>query len=120
MPHFVVSYPDNKGDRMSEKGLKLDKGKQQWYAMPLVILKPLADVFTAGRKKYKLFNCLNPFDDSDERFWDAQMRHLEECQIDPLAKDKETGCYHAAQVAFNILLRLYNAKRRQDENNKNP
>jgi len=92
-----------------EKGLKYDTGKQGWYPMPLKILKPLADVFLAGEKKYKTFNCLNPFDDSDRRFFDAAMRHLEESQIDPLSKDEETGCYHLDQVAFNVLLRLYNA-----------
>lgn len=95
---------------MTEKGLKNDQNKQQWYPMPLVLLQPLADVFIAGEKKYKIFNCLKPFDDSDRRFYDALMRHLEVCQIDPLAIDEETGCYHLAQIAFNALLRLYNAK----------
>ena len=97
---------------MSEKGLKLDEGKQQWFAMPLVLLRPLADVFAAGEKKYALFNCLQPFDDPDRRFWDATMRHLEAYQIDPLSRDQETGCYHGAQAVFNILLRIYNAERK--------
>ena len=91
-------------------GLKDDHGKQAWYAMPLSILKPLADVFAAGEKKYATFNCLQPFDDPDRRFWDATMRHLEACQLDPLAKDEETGCYHAAQACFNLLMRIYNAE----------
>jgi hypothetical protein len=95
---------------MEKSGLKFDKGKQQWFAMPLVLLTPLADVFVAGEKKYEIFNCLQPFNDPDRRFWDATMRHLEASQIDPLAIDEETGCYHAAQAAFNILLRLHNAK----------
>lgn len=97
-------------------GLKYDEGKQQWYAMPLVLLKPLADVFSAGEKKYATFNCLEPFADSDRRFWNATIRHLESCQLDPLAIDPETGCYHAAQAAFNILLRIYNAKNKEDQN----
>jgi hypothetical protein len=101
------------------KGRKDDNGKQGWYPMPLVILTPLADVFLVGEKKYATFNCLNPFDDYDRRFWDATMRHLEACQLDPLARDEETGCYHAAQVAFNILLRLHNA-RKEKENNQEP
>jgi hypothetical protein len=95
----------------SEVGWKQDEGKQGWYPLPLVILKPLADVTIAGEKKYETFNLLNPFEDSDRRFWDATMRHLESCQIDALAKDDETGCYHAAQAAFNMLLRLHNALR---------
>jgi len=97
-------------------GQKWDKGKQQWFAMPLELLEPLADVFEAGvAKGYELFNCLNPFKDSDRRFWNATMRHLEACQIDPLAIDKDIKdkygleVYHSAQVAFNMLLRIRNA-----------
>lgn len=84
--------------------------------MPLSILEPLADVFRAGEFKYTTFNCLKPFDDPDRRFWDAAMRHLEACQIDPLAIDEEIygkygfKVYHAAQVCFNMLMRIYNAE----------
>lgn len=104
--------PENKPK--SEVGLKQDTGKQGWYPMPLTILRPLADVFLAGEAKYETFNCLQPFENHDRRFWDAAMRHMEECQLDPLAIDEETGCYHAAQVAFNTLLRLHNALREKD------
>lgn len=93
-----------------KEGLKDDAGKQPYYAMPLVVLRPLADVFAAGERKYEIFNCLSPFCEPDRRFWDATMRHLEACQIDPRAKDEETGCYHAAQAAFNILMRLHHCK----------
>lgn len=105
-------------------GLKHDTGKQGWYPLPLILLKPLADVFLAGEKEYSTFNCLQPFDNWNRRFWDATMRHLEESQLDPLAIDvgdelhPGTTCYHLAQVAFNALLRLHNAKREQEENNK--
>lgn len=93
-----------------DKGEKWDKGKFEWYNMPLELLKPLSEVFNAGvRKGYGAFNCLNPFDDSDRRFYNSLMRHLEACQIDPLAIDEETGCYHQAQVAFSALMRLRNA-----------
>ena len=105
----------------SEEGLKFDEGKQPYYAMPLEVLKPLADVFAAGEKKYATFNCLKPFKDANRRFYDGQMRHTEQCQLDPLAKDEETGCYHAAQVAFNTLMRLYHARKEaglQDELNR--
>jgi hypothetical protein len=92
------------------KGQKHDKGKQKWHALPLVILRPLADVMEAGARKYEKFNCLEPFDNYDERFWDATMRHLDACQLDPLAVDEETGCYHAAQACFGLLMRIYNAE----------
>ena len=103
------------------EGLKLDNDKQQWYALPLMILKPLADVFYAGENKYSIFNCLEPFSDSNRRFWDAAMRHLMECQIDPLAIDQEIfdnygiRVYHGAQVAFNMLLRIYNAENKHEK-----
>jgi len=97
-----------------EKGLKYDTGKQGWYPLPIVILKPLADVFLAGEKKYATFNCLKSFDEPERRFWDCHFRHLEACQIDPLARDQETGCYHAAQVAFNILMRLYHCQNKEN------
>ena len=42
---------------MMSEGQKLDTGKQQWHAMPLVLLKPLADTFNAGVLKYEKFNC---------------------------------------------------------------
>jgi hypothetical protein len=99
-----------------EMGLKHDTGKQRWHALPLVILEPLADVMQAGTVKYSKFNCLQPFNDSDERFYNGLMRHLEACQLDPLAIDHETGCYHAAQIAFNTLLRLYHARRESMSN----
>jgi hypothetical protein len=104
-------------DQAPAKGQKDDGGKQKWHAMPIVVLKPLADLFEAGRGKYGKFNCLKPFENPDERFWDATTRHLEGCQLDPLAKDEETGCYHAASAAFNILMRLYHCERGEQETN---
>jgi hypothetical protein len=98
-----------------EKGLKKDTGKQEWYAMPLEILEPLADLFRAGEQKYGTFNCLNPFDDPSRRFYNAAMRHMRDCQVDPLAKDPENGCYHGVQVAFNMLLRIYNCRKLKEK-----
>ena len=91
-------------------GMKLDKGKQPWFAMPLVMVEPLADVFRAGEAKYHTFNCMLPFDEPSRRFYDGMMRHITASQINPLEIDDETGCYHLAQVAFNALARLYHAK----------
>ena len=93
-----------------QPGLKHDQGKQHYYAMPLVMLAPLADVFRAGEIKYETFNILLPFDEPSRRFYDAMMRHAEASQIDPLARDEETGCYHLAAVAFNALARLHHAR----------
>jgi hypothetical protein len=98
---------------LMDKGQKHDDGKQAWFAMPMEVLIPLAQVYRAGEKKYSTFNCLQPFDDSSRRFYDGMMRHNAESQLDPLAKDGETGCYHLAQVAFNALMRLHHALREE-------
>jgi hypothetical protein len=94
------------------KGLKFDKGKQEWYRLPLIVLRPLADVYCNPKAggKYPAFNCLLPFEDGDRRLWDAMMRHAEASQIDPLAINEEDGgVYHLAQLAFSALTRLHNA-----------
>lgn len=91
-------------------GTKFDTDKQQWYRMPLVMIKPLADVYCIAGKKYPPFNCLQPFENGDARLYDAMMRHVEASQIDPLAINEEDGgVYHLAQVAFSALTRLHNA-----------
>jgi len=94
--------------------------------MPLSMLPPLADAFHAGSLIYAPFNCLEPFEDSERRFWDSTMRHLEVCQLDPLAIDpdikKKCGLevYASACVAFNQLERIRNAKRRLQEQQNTP
>lgn len=92
-------------------GLKRDDDKQRWHSLPLELLEPLADLMEAGRKKYGKFNCLDEFDNPDERFWNANMRHAAACQRDPLAIDQETGCYHEAARAFSSLMRIYHCLR---------
>ena len=110
---FIKEVCGMKGE---EKGQKWDKGNQGWFAMPLEVLEPLADAFNAGViKGYGRFNCLQPFDDSSQRFYDGIMRHNRASQIDPLAIDLElkekygVEVYHLAQIAFNSLMRLHHA-----------
>lgn len=92
------------------QGLKETDGKPAWHPMPLVLLRPLADVFVAGVGHYGLFNCLGEFENPDALFWDAMMRHAEQCQVDPLATDEQDGCYHLAKIAFNALMRLHHCR----------
>lgn len=94
-------------------GMKHDDDKQRWHSLPLEILEPLADLMEAGRKKYGQFNCLEDFENPDERLWDANMRHAIACQRNPLAIDPETGCYHEAARAFSSLMRLYHCRRKK-------
>jgi len=70
-----------------KEGLKWDDGKLDWHALPLSVLIPLVAVFEAGIKKgYGRHNCLNSFNEADERFFSATMRHLEACQLEPLSR----------------------------------
>ena len=101
----------NKKDLHGDYVVKYDNDKQEWYAMPLEVASLLADVFAAGEKKYETFNCLKEYPEFDRKLWNATMRHLQECQMNPLATDEETGCYHAAQATWNALMRLYHARR---------
>lgn len=94
---------------------KFDTDKQRWHALPLEILEPLAELMEAGARKYGKFNCLEYFENPDERFWNANMRHAAQCQADPLAIDEETGCYHEACRAFSSLMRIYHCKKQSVE-----
>ena len=72
----------------------------------------------AGCKKYERFNCLKPFENGDQRFFSAAIRHAVSCQLDPLAVDEETGCLHGYQSAWNLIMRTYHAqKAAQSETN---
>lgn len=100
------------------KGKKADEGKQEWFAMPISILKPLSDAFVHGECEYGLFNCLNEFDDPSRRFYNSMIRHIEESQIDPLAVDSKSGVPHLACVAFNALMRLHHCQKEAKNGNR--
>lgn len=88
-------------------GKKHDEGKLDWHALPLELVELLVPVAVAGAKKYGRGNILEPFNEADRRFYSATMRHVRACQHTPLAVDEETGCYHAAQAAYDLLARVY-------------
>ena len=105
-------------------GQKWDGGKQDWYLLPLELIEPLAQVMVVGEAKgYGNFSCMEPFENSNRRFFNSTMRHLVASQRDPLAMNKEFKqdgteageCYHLACVAFGALMRLYHA-RKESEN----
>lgn len=101
-----------------EAGLKFDQDKLDWSVIPLQVLEPLIEVFMAGEKKYGFLNCLKRFENGDRRFFAAAMRHSVECQFAPLSKDEETDCYHEAQAAWNHLMRLYHARKADNESGR--
>lgn len=113
---MTCSDYDGEWEKVEEReGLKHDDGKLDWYALPLEILEPLADLMSkVGEPRYGLFNCMKPFSDANRRFYNGIMRHMRACQEDPLAKDATNDdCYHLASIAFNALMRLHHCRQNE-------
>ena len=100
--HSVVNNPAPK---------IVEPTKQRWFAMHLGLIQPLVDVFVVNKDsgRYPEFSHMGKFENGREELFDSMMRHVAASQVDPLAKDETTGCYHLAAVAANALMRLYDA-----------
>jgi hypothetical protein len=99
---------DPNGLKSSEKGSKLDAGKNRvglvilGFALPLL---EVAKVGTFGANKYSA-NGWQSVSDGKQRYTDAMMRHqFAEASGEEI--DPDSNCLHAAQVAWNALARLY-------------
>ena len=88
-------------------GLKHDEGKLDWHALPLELVELLVPVAVAGANKYGRHSILQTIEDAGPRHYSATMRHLSACQLNPLAIDPESGCYHAVHAAYDLLARVY-------------
>jgi hypothetical protein len=102
-----MSEADPTGANAHEPGAKLDAGKApimrgviQYFPRAL---KAVSDVSAAGAKKYT-WRGWATVPDGVARYSDAMGRHLIAEQFEQI--DKDTGCLHAAQVAWNALARL--------------
>ena len=95
-------------------GLKHDEGKLDWHALPLELVELLVPVAVAGANKYGRHSILQTIEDAGPRHYSATMRHLSACQLDPLAIDPESGCYHAVHAAYDLLARVYQCEGRQE------
>lgn len=97
-------YPDSFAEPKSRKNDRKD-GKVMMELLPWPELEKIAEVYTAGAKKYGPHNWEN-LPDGYERYKGAMLRHLTEMEkgndIDP-----DTGCMHAAQVAWNAIAMLH-------------
>lgn len=100
----VCFYPDSFAEPESRKNDRKD-GKVMMELLPWPELEKIAEVYTAGAKKYGPHNWEN-LPDGYERYKGAMLRHLTEMEkgndIDP-----DTGCMHAAQVAWNAIAMLH-------------
>lgn len=92
--------PDEKFDR------KQSKGKTIWLDMQWKALKAIAEVFTYALKKYGNVNTWrNRNETSEQRYFDALMRHLIAHRNGEIF-DPESRLPHLAHAAWNILTLL--------------
>lgn len=103
---------------MQGEGKKHDTGKLPYYLCPLSFIAPLVPVFAHGKGEYGFENWKKNFDTEEmteeQRFISAIKRHTEAIEEHgPLAiNEKDSGVYHAAQIAWNALRLLWGALRR--------
>lgn len=80
-------------------------GKVRMELLPWPELEQIAKVYTAGAEKYGPHTWEN-LPDGYERYKGAMLRHLTEVEKGN-AIDEDTGCFHAAQVAWNAIAMLH-------------
>lgn len=85
----------------------LDK-KLRWDLLPLEEIEDIVKVYTAGSIKYGDNNWQN-LENGYQRYKAALLRHLLEYEKGN-AIDKDTGCHHLAQVAWNAIAMLWISK----------
>lgn len=101
----------NKKDEMmkdnNQESIKNDiqDDKLRWDLLPLEEIEDIVRVYHAGAKKYGPNRWQN-LEDGINRYRAASQRHMMEyLRGDKI--DKETGCYHLACCAWNIIAMLY-------------
>jgi hypothetical protein len=80
-------------------------GKVMMELLPWPELEEIAKVYTAGANKYGPNNW-QELPDGYQRYKGAMLRHLTEMEKGNDI-DEETGCLHAAQVAWNAMAMLH-------------
>lgn len=104
---FCRTEEIEKCEETSHESIKNDRkdNKVMMELLPWPELEEIAKVYTAGARKYGPHNWEN-LPDGYERYKGDMLRHLTEVEkgndIDP-----ETGCLHAAQVAWNAIAMLH-------------
>lgn len=90
-----------------EQAIKNDRkdGKVRMELLPWAELYEIARVYTAGAEKYGP-NLWQRLHDGYERYKGAMLRHLTAVERGETV-DEETGCLHAAQVAWNAIAMLH-------------
>ena len=91
-------------ENSSKKNDFLDN-KPRWDLLPLDLIAKVVDVYTAGAKKYG-DNTWQGLENGYNRYKAALFRHILAYESGEII-DKETGCEHLAQAAWNALAMLY-------------
>ncbi len=91
----------------NKKSIKNDRkdGKVRMDLLPWPELEKIAEVYTAGAKKYGPNRWQN-LENGYERYKGAMLRHLTEVEKGN-AIDEDTGCLHIAQVAWNAIAMVH-------------
>jgi len=86
-----------------QKAVKYDAGKPMWRLLQWRALRRVAEVATAGAKKYSPDNWKSfPPDEARIRYTDAMLRHTAAWLIGE-RYDPESGQPHLAHIAWNAL-----------------
>lgn len=88
-----------------KEGKKYDNNKLRWDLLPIHVIEEIVKVFTYGSKKYDANNW-KELEDPIERYYAALMRHLVQWRKGEKV-DPESGLYHLAQVATNVIFLLW-------------
>jgi len=103
-----LSESDPLGKSAKDPGSKLDTGKApvlrgaiQYFPRAIRYLAQISEI---GSRKYS-WKGWEKVPDGINRYGDALMRHLLAEEIEG-SLDMDTGCLHAAQVAWNAMARL--------------
>lgn len=98
-----------------EKEIKIESKKNdflddklRWDLLPLEEIEEIVKVYTAGSKKYGE-NTWQNLPNGLQRYKAAMLRHLVAFEKGEEV-DKETGCKHLAQVAWNAIAMLWVSK----------
>ena len=86
--------------KLSGLEAKHDHGKLRLSLVPRGIVEAVATIREYGTEKYG--DPENWKNVSDERYWDAALRHMEAARNDMHAKDPESGCEHLWHIACNL------------------
>lgn len=90
--------------------VKDDAGKARWDLLPYDAVTEVVDVFTYGAKKYGDRNWEKGINNG--RLLAAAMRHIV-ARVEGAQTDAESGQYHLAHAAANLLMWLHNDLRGQ-------